>query len=268
MSAASSYHPIFEHFAPYIGEADEGFTVDAFGVRVDQRLLDPTAKLEPRRRVHAARPICTGEGYFDLIAVARAVIEARDKFTMFELGAGYGYWLTQGAALARQKKLDISLVGVEGEPDHHAMMRQHLRNNGIDPDEHRIEHAAVAPEDGEVWFHTGDAHAWWGQSIAAPGTGARVRAVSLQSLLSDFDSVDLVHMDVQGVEADVLSASPAFGKVRRFVIGTHGRGIEDRLRTFFSDWHCEADYAMGEINETPYGAIAFGDGLQVWRRPT
>ncbi len=116
--------------------------------------------------------------------------------------------------------------------------------------------AAVAADEGHVWFHVGEAADWYGQAIAnappdkAPGTLARVgeslwrligkpeersvrrvRAVTLESLLRDEQTVDLIDIDVQGAEADVLepAAEVLDEKVRRIFVGTHyEKPIEQR----------------------------------------
>jgi len=64
----------------------------------------------------------------------------------------------------------------------------------------------------------------------------RAGAISLATLLADFDRVDIIHCDVQGAEADVISAAmPKMATtVRRIVVGTHSRMIEHRYSKPFS----------------------------------
>jgi hypothetical protein len=94
--------------------------------------------------------------------------------------------------------------------------------------------------------------------------------VSLTSILDQLESVDLIDLDVQGVEADVLeSAAQALGKVQRVHIGTHSAENEQRLRALFDrlGWDSLNDYPCGAEAETPWGSIAFQDGVQTWVNP-
>jgi hypothetical protein len=117
------------------------------------------------------------EDYFEWITLVEAAVEARDHFTMIELGAGWGRWLLNGAFAVRQTSdVPVTLVGVESEPRHFAWMRQHLADNGIEPEEQKLVSAAVAGEDGCVWFRVGDAAHWYGQSIADGELPSRTRA--------------------------------------------------------------------------------------------
>lgn len=95
---------------------------------------------------------------------------------------------------------------------------------------------------------------------------------SLAALLRDLpDLVALIHCDVQGVEADVLLAgSEALtSRVRRIVIGTHGRGIEGRLldQFFGLGWTLEHE-ATCIYRQLGSGRLSLlEDGVQVWRNP-
>jgi FkbM family methyltransferase len=159
-------------------------------------------------------------------------------------------------------------------------MRQHFLDNGLNPDDHQLLHGIAAAADGTVEFPVPpDPAADYGATVAAEDPllprirGAlttSVRAYSLPTLLAPFDRVDLVHIDIQGSEADVVSAGREVlqQKVRRVVIGTHGRAIEQALLEELSSqgWALEADQAC---RYSPFGAgLALAvDGCQVWRNP-
>lgn len=269
-------HPLALRFQAFSGEVPAGHTVDFLGVVYEQTLFDPNASILPARHEKTEPLPFSGEGYFDWIELLEAVEAARDSFHMIELGAGYGYWTAQGAAAARQRGLDLHMTALEAEPEHYAMMCRHLRSNGLDLEAHDFRFAAVAKDDGEAWFETGSPLDWWGQAVIADPDGysgqaplRRVPAVSLNTLLKSKDKVDFLHMDVQGVELDVLTASKAEvdRAVRRIVIGTHSGQIEAGLRALLSDWERVCDFRMGKINDTEYGAVEFGDGLQIYRNP-
>jgi FkbM family methyltransferase len=188
---------------------------------------------------------------------------------------------------------------VEAEPTHFRWMRQHFEDNGIDPDDHDLRWAAVAPTGGVVPFAIGEAERWYGQSIAdsvLPPLDARavrrlqargvlgrplpypasrdtvwVPAFTLWDLIGDEPRIDLLDLDVQGIEDRVLeSAAPLIDeRVRRVHIGTHSRDIEAALRRVFTrlGWISRVDYECNATAETPYGAISFVDGVQSWLNP-
>lgn len=95
-----------------------------------------------------------------------------------------------------------------------------------------------------------------------------MRAVTLESLLEPLDLVDILDMDIQGVEAEVLESDPLglARKVRMVHVATHSGENERRLRELFRrlDWELLNDYECGSTAETPWGTIDFQDGVQTW----
>ena len=193
--------------------------------------------------------------------------------------------------------MPFHLIGVEAEPTHFRWMQQHLTDNSVGATSLTLIEAAVANHDGQVRFHVGDPSAWYGQAIdlsqpvqerrfsrlRKPGArlerrsarGERtitdVRAVTLPSILDGLQPVDLIDLDVQGVEADVLeSAGDALSrKVKRIHIGTHSAENEERLRALFGrlGWEKLNDYECGTEADTAWGVISFQDGVQTWQNP-
>jgi FkbM family methyltransferase len=211
--------------------------------------------------------------YLEWIDVLEAVMRARDRFTMLELGAGYGRWVVNAAvALRHLGGLPQHLTAVEAEPTHFRWLEVHCRDNGVDAD---LVRAAVAPHAGEVEFGIGRPDAWYGQAIAdgtwSPERVETVRAVTLSELLEPLEHVDLIHCDVQGVEADVFeeAADLVDARVARVHIGTHDASVEERLRHVFRGrgWTPVNDYACGMDAETPWGPMTFQDGVQTWTNP-
>lgn len=206
--------------------------------------------------------------------------------------------------------LPFLLVGVEGEPTHFQWMEQHFHDNGLDPGEHRLFNGAVSDQDGKALFSVGTPGLWRGQSIVNKfpkrfpkdfyrwlqvkllgtwslhkverdyWTGNRytiraqareVSSISLNTLLSSLRKVDLIDLDVQGMEYQVLGAAreQLQAKVKRVHIGTHGRDIERRLRRLFKKlgWKKINDYPCKSDCSTPHGVIKFHDGVQSWLNP-
>jgi FkbM family methyltransferase len=293
-------HPVFEPYAPWTGEVEAGWDVNFLGVRTRVAffsLMEQLGDYSAPRSIEAERPV-PNEEYFEWIALLEAVGEAEGSFVMVELGAGWGRWIVNGvAALRLRHPLPYHVVGVEAEPTHFRWMQQHLEDNGVEPGCATLIEAAVADEDGSVWFTVGSPADWYGQAIVGPPsqgertrirrtldalfgrrrsqpdmpTVQRVRAVSLVSVLKNIARADLLDLDIQGSEAAVLeSAADALAaKVKRTCVGTHGPENEKRLRELFGGlgWRCAYDYPSNGISDTPWGRIMFEDGVQVWANP-
>ena len=196
------------------------------------------------------------EEYFEWVDVLEAVVGADGPFTMIELGAGWGRWLMT----ARQP-----LAGrIAGRFDSSASRPSQRtidtcgstsRTTTFSPESLTLIEAAVAAQDGRVRFHVGDPTAWYGQAIEHSKAGdlrratvvgrlrrrralrrspeqrgiVDVRAVTLASILRPLDRVDLIDLDVQGVEAEVLEAAEdaLARKVLRVHVGTHSEDNGD-----------------------------------------
>lgn len=292
-----SHHPAFAAYTPK--RAVPEWTTDYLGVRTRSSFNDTRAPTT----LHMLHPRLPGfdEEYFEWVDVLEAVERARGRFTMVELGAGWGRWVARGGIAARLRNLDVSLVAVEAEPSHFRWLEQHLRDNGLLACS-SLHQVAVAAEAGRVRFHVGDPQAWYGQAIdpnapevtpdapmswkerlrsrsgGGPSvlpTEARdvvsVRAATLGELLATSGVVDLIDADIQGAEGAVFTAARDVlrTRVRMVHIGTHSRENEATLRSLFTElgWKCRWDFRCLQRNETPFGEIEFQDGVQGWENP-
>ena len=163
--------PVFDSFRPWVGEVEAGWDVNFLGVRTRVAffsLYEELADFSRRRQVQAALPV-PNEDYFEWISLLQSVTEAEGSFVMIELGAGWGKWIVNAvAALRAHNALPYHVVGVESEPTHFRWMTQHLEDNDVDLRNATLIEAAVAREDGSVWFHVGAPEDWYGQSITTP----------------------------------------------------------------------------------------------------
>lgn len=290
---------LFDRFRPWEGIVDPGWTRNWLGVRTRAEIQSQSGAVDEPTFVRFERP-SVSEDFFEWLDMLESVVESRGRYTIVELGAGWGRWLVNAAAAVRQLEpaRPFLLVGVEAEPTHFGWLRQHLHDNGIDPDEHVLIRAAAAARDGRVRFRQGDPAAWYGQSIEPDDPTAktsglvsrvlrwagnkaddrrrsrpvrRVRALSLATILEPLDVVDFVDADVQGAEADLFEAAADVlaAKVGRVHVGTHSTEIEERLRRFFTGlgWDCRFDFAGGGVRETQWGPVQFEDGTQSWLNP-
>jgi len=200
-----------------------------------------------------------------------AALAASTCFTIVELGAGWGPWVTMGAAMARKRGLRFRLIAVEGSLDHFEFMKTHFADNNIDPGEHRILHGVVSTKDGVAKFPKAPNPADdYGGFIGQGGDHEEVRAYSLASLLAGEPVVDIIHCDIQGHEVEVLAPAVAVlgRRVRRIVVGTHSKEIEERLRDIFSKegWRPDGDLTCS-FKEENGQSILVQDGAQLWVNP-
>jgi hypothetical protein len=98
-----------------------------------------------------------------------------------------------------------------------------------------------------------------------------VSAVTVRDVLTPFDQVDLLEVDIQHSE---ISALPPFmgvidRKVRRVHIGTHGSEAHELLRGLLLDagWELAFDLAPDTHHVTELGAIDLLDGILSARNP-
>lgn len=240
------------------------------------------------------------ESYFEWVDVLESVHDARDRYVVCELGAGWGRWCVRAARAVRQlNPMPFKCIAVEAEPQHFRWMREHFADNGINPDDHDLLWAAVGSNSGVAPFATGEAGSWYGQSVCdseLPSLNARGRRhlrargllgrpprtpdvrrvrwvpmITLCEVVTDEPHIDLLDLDIQGLELEVLAAAAQLvdRRVRRVHIGTHSRDIEEGLRGLFRglDWRCLNDYPCHSVTQTPYGEISFQDGVQTWVNP-
>lgn len=254
--------------------------------------------------------------YFEWIDVLESVCSAKGHYVMVELGAGYGRWAVRAACALKQRATTTPhLIAVEAEPIHFRWLREHFRNNGLDPEAHKLIQGVVSDKPGDSSLiigttHGGDDRAdqWYGQTVLLPELpkewkhacailargfisqlrrekyegflvsrdvdgrkSIKVPSITLETLLSNIERIDLIDFDLQGEELKVIQASLDLldSKTARLHIGTHGREIEQGLRVSLAEhgWKCLADYPSGATTETPWGILSFQDGVQSWINP-
>jgi FkbM family methyltransferase len=290
-----SHHPIFAEFPPFEGVVPAGYIEDYIGT-ITRGEYNTWRVYETETRVTAELPPIEEE-YFEWVDLLEAVAEARDSFTMYELGAGWGRWSARALTAAARRGLRRSAVLVEADPIHAEWARQHLADNGHDV---TVMEAAVGPRDGVgfivVRYGSGDAvptpREWYGQYLLPPKRPGRIDGeyagrpvvmlrpergaievplISLATLLATQTRVDLMDMDVQGSEGDAVAAGiDALTRcVRRLHVGTHSRENEARVRNALgaAGWQCLRDCPGQQVCDTPYGRIRFDDGVQTWVNP-
>jgi hypothetical protein len=240
-------------FTPYAGPVEEDSFRDFLGVRTRCRYLpEPYAVLAGHVEGYPGTERASFHDIAEWAGVLRAVLDARERFTCIELGAGWGPWVVASATAARLRGItDVSLIAVEGSPDWLPSLREHFADNGLDAAEHTVIHAFVGGKDRRA-------------------RGGGTPQVSLARILAGVEVADVVHMDIQGAELDAVRSarSRLTSTVRRLVVGTHGRRIEDELLTELGGQGFELEFEKVSVirQEGPRFSL-YQDGTQVWRNP-
>jgi hypothetical protein len=92
-----------------------------------------------------------------------------------------------------------------------------------------------------------------------------VSAITLQELLSPFERVDYLESDIQQSEIEVFP--PFIGllrrKVRRILIGTHGKDVHQALHNLFADngWRIQFSFEPNGRYDTALGSFETNDGV-------
>jgi FkbM family methyltransferase len=287
------HHPLFYQFKPPAEPFPTGFDRDCLGSVVRYEFWHKPA-------LNPGYP-CLTEEYFEWIALLKSVAEARDSYTMIELGAGYGLWSVRAAlAIERLHPRPVHLIAVEADPIHFEWLKLHLTDNGIDVAKHTLIPAAVSGREKPMPFLIGSPSGaerpdeWYGQALADwageivatdagwyGGFPVRVHengwrsiappVVTVRQILAEVPYVDLLDMDIQGAEHEVLASAmhAVNAKVRRVFVATHSRALDEKVHCLLSacGWECEMAYPCGETSMTKWGPVSFCDGVQVWVNP-
>jgi FkbM family methyltransferase len=274
-------HELIGRFLPaWEGNGEEGFLTDFLGTKTRCSFL-PSSYAHLSGIVDGPPSLANSHlhSLSEWAGTLRSVVEAADnKFVVVELGAGWGPWLVSGARAAQKLGIEnIVMAGVEGSAEHFAFMRQHLLDNGFNPEEHILIHGVVGAADGIARFPKLKVPSEeWGASadyadVPAEAEMEDVPSISLATLLGKLPPVDLIHCDIQGAEFEVLSAAThdLTERVRRIVVGTHSRRIEVDLMDLFSSagWRLETDEPC-KLRQADSGRCELAqDGVQVWQNP-
>lgn len=278
--------PVFSRFKAK-SEPESGFIIDFMGNKTRTSVVSHLSANDGRVEDDYPIPGNFHGETLEWLGTLRSADEAKQRFVMIELGAGWAPWCAIGFRAAQRLGIkDISLIAVEGDEGHIGYARQHAIDNAIPSNAITIIHAVAGPKDGVAVFprHLNSAQDYGGaasfgdedrdlryfQAMSGPNIASidKIACVSVESLTRDYDVVDLLHVDIQGAEAKVIPASldTINKKVRRIIIGTHTHGIDRLLINLFgkSGWICEGVTAS-QIRETAGIPVVTKDGCQVWR---
>jgi FkbM family methyltransferase len=101
---------------------------------------------------------------------------------------------------------------------------------------------------------------------AGAGRKSDIDTVSLETLVNQVGrQIDLLSMDVQGLELDILSGGQAVlesGKVKTFIIGTHGKVIHQQCINMLTSNDYSIEYEKEDTRHQPDGIIIASKGVQ------
>jgi FkbM family methyltransferase len=218
----------------------------------------------------------------DWIACLLSAKLAGDRFNVIELGAGYGQWMVTSILAYKALNPDCPAHGmaVEAEKTHYEWLQSHVKKNLGSYDDVRTDllFAAVG-YDGVALFPTVAEPAQnYGAAYQSPGSGERMQeteCLSMRAIDARFSeaTVDLIHVDIQGAEADLI-ANPGFeealAKTRFALFGTHRSNDlhhEVKKRLEVAGMHILIEWPRQSVIETPFGSINTNDGAILAANP-
>jgi Methyltransferase FkbM domain len=210
----------------------------------------------------------------------RAVELSGDRFSMLELGCGWGCWMSILGVTAKKAGKKIKLYGIEADDGHLDFARLAFVDNEIQDNEFELSYGIAGKSSSIAMFPIIKSGVnWGGEAIFNPTntqlikamTGAykRIPVIDITKLLINEDKLDLLHVDIQGAELDLLQEifELLCKKVSCVLIGTHSKQIEGGLFTLFmkdNRWKLEMERPaiFKIINGHPQLTV---DGVQAWR---
>ncbi|MBR0668785.1 FkbM family methyltransferase [Roseomonas hellenica] len=283
------YHsPLFleglveRHAVPEVA-ARPGYLVNFLGVAIDPKFAPESLAGRAGQVEGLPTPATWHADIAEWGAALRAVDLARDTFTAIELGCGWACWLNNTGAAARRAGLRVHLIGVEGDEGHLSFAREAFAANWFSPDQFDLHRGIAAAAPGIALFPRQDqAGAHWGlepifgaseeqrQGAVQSGKYDALPMLPLSDLAEPHHRIDLLHVDIQGGEADLVTGSldTLNAKVAYLVVGTHSRQIEGRLMETLlgAGWELEVERPaiLAISNAVPTVRV---DGVQGWRNP-
>lgn len=217
----------------------------------------------------------TSEWTIDWIACLLAARLAGDRFTVIELGAGYGQWMVTSilAYKARHPDRPAHGMALEAEKTHYEWLQQHVQKNLA---KHKDTQAdllyAAAGYDGVVHFPELDEPdrnygAGYVSGDSSPGM-RKVECLSMQTIDTHFreDVIDLLHVDIQGAEADLIMSAGfenVLSKCRFVLFGTHrSDALHSQVRKALesSGMRVLIDWPRNQLVRSAFGKINTNDG--------
>jgi FkbM family methyltransferase len=248
------------------------------GVRVYDDHLIPAQRVRyAKRNVHEAEE----EDLF--VELIRAI---PPDGCYLNIGCAVGYY----AFLARRLAPELVVHAVEPLARHRECFAENIRLNGLDPACFTVHEAAVGATVGTARFLEQDygsvllrdepprvisaqgllrkvlALFGFERSATVPVQGSEVPTTTLDALVGAIGrTVNLVQMDVQGLEADVLRGGSNVlrsGRVETFLIGTHGREVHGECAAALERHGYAIELSDAAPKDQPDGILVASRGVR------
>jgi len=254
------------------------------GVKVyDDHLIPVQRERYKRLNVHEAEE---EDIFIELIQA----IPAEGCFV--NIGAAIGYY----PILAKLLIPTLTIYAIEPLQRHRKFFYENVILNGFSPADFVIYKEGIASSDGIAMFvdnnygskvilankqndrRSSSIKSFLKTLLAQSGITKRgnasklvpIKTITLDSLMSIISRpVDLVQMDVQGLEADVLrgaSDSLRTDKIRAFLIGTHGRKSHQKCADILEKYSYVIEFAEDDPKEQPDGIIVASKGMEMLKQ--
>jgi FkbM family methyltransferase len=261
----------------------DGYLTNFLGVLIDPKFFPDLLEGKAGQVEPIPIPANWHADIAEWAAALRAVDLAGETFTIIELGCGWGCWLNNMGAAARRTSRKIRLIGIEGDLGHIQFAREACRANEFDESEVWLHHGIAAARDGKALFPIQQmAGKNWGLEpifdaslfdIAKAKLSGKYEVlpmISLDRVSQGCSRIDLLHIDIQGSEADLIRDSLEFlnSRVAYMVVGTHSREIEGTIFSTLraAGWGLEIERPaiLSLAGLRPQVVV---DGVQGWRNP-
>lgn len=215
----------------------------------------------------------------EFAAVLRAVELSGQHFNAVELGCGWGCWMNIAGITAKRSGRSVHVAGIEGDPNHIEFAKTVLGRNNFRDTEYSLYHGIAAGDSGVALFPKQEGNNWGLSPILGATDEQREEAensgqyeilpmIPLDAVELPGARIDLLHIDIQGGEADLIENSLAAinASVAYMVVGTHSRQIEGRICEILlnQNWQIEIDRpAIHFLDRNP--PLVSVDGVQGWR---
>ncbi|WGM47623.1 hypothetical protein KOAAANKH_02503 [Brevundimonas sp. NIBR10] len=222
-------------------------------------------------------------GVGEYSAILSAVEASKERFTIVELGAGWGPWISAAGVACRRWGIgDVTLVAVEAVENKLGMIQDHLWSNGLGHHTIRVLHGAAWDQPETVQIPSWVAPVDYGAAAGQTGGDYRghetpmvdVPGLTLDMICEGLGIIDFMHWDVQGAEVRLVQSNLELldSRVRRLFIGTHSRSIEGRIMDalYGLGWHlaweqpCRLRY---DSCKPTLEGMTIKDGEQYWINP-
>jgi hypothetical protein len=223
MNDLRQYSALFEEIVPCSGTIPPAFTLDFLGTLTAKEFLvwghhpayvDGGQITLQLPRLEDGE---NGEFWFEAIDWILSVKEAREKFVMITLGALYGYQAVGcSRALQHLNPMPSKLVAVEPIPENVAWTKRHMRDNGIDPDDHWIIQAVVSDCNDPVFFPVGSPGLGAQDCIATNEAAARQQYVDEIIKNGHIEAAlgNLILKNTTGIQKDIIAGAGSFGEIK------------------------------------------------------